>query len=263
VPPSDARVIVNERGLPNRARSRSHVSAALLRGEELVQLEGRVQVPHGQLLVGSSADELAHDAAVERVASRRPENRAVDCLDLFDCSIGLELVYDLLRIDFPSNERDICPHAPVAHPRLRDCLDDPFVRCAIEHDDLHRQLESLLDRTLDLRLELCRVAHTALEEDVSARDIGGDGVEPERLDARFRSAILISVFPPMLIPLRSAMYLTEATYPGRGRSRQDASRPKLCREEADSKCNDPDGEGHNTCVQEDDQTVRVCPSSPG
>ena len=59
--------------------------------QQLLQLERRVEVAHGQLLVRGAGDELAHHAAVERVAARRPQDRPLDRLDLLDRGVGIEL----------------------------------------------------------------------------------------------------------------------------------------------------------------------------
>src|ERR671920_2327720 len=78
-----------------------------LPGEQLVQLERRVEVAYGELLVGGPEDEVAHHAAVERVAPRGPQDRPVDRLDLLDRGVGLELAYDLLRVGARAKERGV------------------------------------------------------------------------------------------------------------------------------------------------------------
>ena len=89
-----------------------------LRGEELVQLERRVQVAHGELLVGGAADQLAHDAAIERVAFRCSEDRAVDRQHVLDRGIGLELAHDPFGIGAAVDERNIRAHARIVQPGL-------------------------------------------------------------------------------------------------------------------------------------------------
>jgi hypothetical protein len=71
---------------------------------------------------------------------------------------------------------------------------------SVEHDDLHRQSEPLLDYALDLRLEFRRVALAALEEHVSARDVGRDVLQPERLHARLEIGHLDQRLPPDVDP---------------------------------------------------------------
>jgi hypothetical protein len=154
--------------------------------EQLVEFERRVQVAHGQLLVGGAADQLAHDTPGDRVAPRRPEDRAVDRLHFLDRRVGLELAHHLLCVRAAADERDVRAQARVANPLLRDRLHDPGVRRAVEDDDLDGQPKPLLDPALDPRLELLGVALAALEEDVPARDVGRDVAEAKTLHARLQ-----------------------------------------------------------------------------
>ena len=48
---------------------------SLLAGQQLPQLQRRVEVAHGHVLVVRASDQLLHAAAGQRVASRRPDER--------------------------------------------------------------------------------------------------------------------------------------------------------------------------------------------
>src|SRR5581483_10040432 len=152
---------------------------ALLSGKQLPEFERGVEIADGELPIRFAADQPAHDAAVQRAAFGSPEDRAADRLDFLDLRVGLELADDLLRVDVTAHERDIGAHACVAHPGLRNRVNDPFVARAVEHD---------------------AVRLLAFKEDVSACDIGGDAVEAERLDARLQLPHLDQCLPTDVDP---------------------------------------------------------------
>jgi hypothetical protein len=68
-------------------------------------------------------------------------------------------------------------------PCLRDSGGDPRDLASAADDHADRQREVPLDRLLEQRVEPRRVSFGAPAEDVSARDVGRDVVEPEPLDA--------------------------------------------------------------------------------
>ena len=118
-------------------------------------------------------------------ASRRVAHRIAPLIALTSSTAGSgsRSRTTVLGVGPAADERDVRAQRAVADPRLRDGLHDPGVRRAVEHDDLHRQLEPLLDGGLDRRGEPGGVVLAALEEHVAARDVGRDVREPELLEA--------------------------------------------------------------------------------